>query len=293
MRQSVAAVVVSLAIISAVMVYQHRIYLDMLRSMYSSLSTHAQNESSKEGTDSWVRDYYSKQAADRIRALDAISNESANFAVLYNVLVPEVFCRDLVRVGNVVDGGKFVCNPKAMPKGNCSVYSLGLREDISFDRDIQEFNNSTCRIYGYDMTSQSKAVIDEYHAINGKIRTLVIGSSTNASENVYFLGDLLLNNGDTYAEFLKMDIEGAEHYTLIPFLKLYSVCQLFLEVHHYKPINHVKLLQQIARLDYALFFYEVNGDSLQACEYSFIHLTCMKRYGVSMLKLYLKFIKLP
>ncbi|KIH67781.1 hypothetical protein ANCDUO_01886 [Ancylostoma duodenale] len=104
----------------------------------------------KDSVNSWVREYYAKQAAARVRGLDAISRSSLRYDNLYNALVPEVYCPDLVRVGNVLDGGKYVCNPRVMPK-YCRIYSLGLREDISFDREIQEFNNFTCRIHGYDM----------------------------------------------------------------------------------------------------------------------------------------------
>ncbi|KIH67782.1 hypothetical protein ANCDUO_01887 [Ancylostoma duodenale] len=64
---------------------------------------------------------------------------------------------------------------------------------------------------------------------------------------------------------------------------------MFLELHG-KPIDHVTLLRQIAQLNYALFSYEINGNSLTACEYSFIHLDCMERYGATMWKLYLKFV---
>lgn len=66
----------------------------------------------------FLRGYYSRQAPGRIAQLQSIGGLS-NYATLYNVLVPEVYCLDLVRVGNVVDGGKWVCNPKEMPQENC------------------------------------------------------------------------------------------------------------------------------------------------------------------------------
>ncbi|EYB97576.1 hypothetical protein Y032_0139g2105 [Ancylostoma ceylanicum] len=233
----------------------------------------------KDSVHTWVREYYSKQAAARVRGLDAIGRSSLRYDNLYNALVPEVFCPDLVRVGNVLDGGKYVCNPRAMPQ-YCSIYSLGLREEISFDREIQEFNNFTCRLHGYDMTPQSAHVANQYKSINGEMRALTIGPKTDSSKNVYFLGDLVTSNNDTDVEFLKMDIEGAEHTSLIPFLQKFTACQIFLELHG-KPIEHVILLQQIAQLNYALFSYEINGNSLTACEYSFIHLDCMEQYGAS------------
>ncbi|VDO90548.1 unnamed protein product [Heligmosomoides polygyrus] len=65
-----------------------------------------------------------------------------------------------------------------------------------------------------------------------------------------------------------------------------STTQIFLEVHG-KSNLHAELLRKIAVLDYALFSYEVNGNALSACEYSFIHLDCMERYAATMLKRYL------
>ncbi|ETN82087.1 hypothetical protein NECAME_08186 [Necator americanus] len=248
----------------------------------------AQTANDSETTRSWVREYYSRQAADRIRALDTITGSITNFASLYNTMVPEVYCPALVRVGTVLDGGKFVCNPHDMPK-NCSIYSLGLNNEISFDVDIQEFNNYTCRIYGYDRDIQAAEISIRYKEVNGEVESVTISPKTNVTKNEYFLGDLLIKNKDTYAEILKMDIEYAEHKTLIPFLQRFSVCQILLEIHG-KPIQHVTLLHQIAELDYALFSYEVNGYSLEACEYSFINLNCMARYGATIWKLYLKHV---
>uniref|UniRef100_A0A1I7WW22 Methyltranfer_dom domain-containing protein n=1 Tax=Heterorhabditis bacteriophora TaxID=37862 RepID=A0A1I7WW22_HETBA len=66
----------------------------------------------------FLRQYYSLQARERVNQLNSITNAS-NHATLYNVLVPEVYCPNLVRVGNVNDGGKWVCNPLAMPQHNC------------------------------------------------------------------------------------------------------------------------------------------------------------------------------
>ncbi|CAJ0604904.1 unnamed protein product [Cylicocyclus nassatus] len=243
----------------------------------------------EESTDSWTREYFATQAASRIRGLESIRKTTKSYLNLYNAIVPEVFCRNLVRIGSVLDGGKWVCNPIAMLRKNCSIYSLGLHEEISFDHDIQEINNFSCRIYGYDMVKQSSATVQRYHAINGEVEALKIGPKTNASDNMYFLGDLVSRNNDKHVEFLKIDIEGAEHNSLIPFLEIYKVCQLFVEIHG-APLEHVTLLQQIARLDYALFSYEVNGGYKEYCEYSFIHYSCMSQYGVTKLHLYLKFV---
>lgn len=233
----------------------------------------------------FLKEYYSKQAATRSVQLKSI-NLKTNFATLYNTLVPEVYCPDLVRVGNVNDGGKWVCNPVAMPKENCTMYSLGLRNDISFDQEMQEFNGNKCKVYGYDAVQQSPNTVERYKAINGVAEKKTIATTTNETTGQAKLGDLFRAHGDNYTEILKMDIEGAEYETLPAFLDEFRVCQLFLEMHG-QAYKMRDLLQQISKRNYLLFFYEVNGDSLSACEYSFIHPDCMERYGVFMLSPYI------
>ncbi|KAK5964167.1 hypothetical protein GCK32_006474 [Trichostrongylus colubriformis] len=200
----------------------------------------------------WVRDYFAERAPMRASLLSFVPENT--FATLYNVLEPEYYiqscsavlinhfyalCPNLVRVGNLNDGGKFVCNPRMLPMGNCSIYSLGIREDISFEQDLQAFNNHACALYGYDKDPSKHETISAYERINGKVMTLRIASISRPDEDEYTLDDLAKKNGDnsTSIEILKMDIEGGEHSALIPFLRKYRVCQLLLEIHG-DPIMH-------------------------------------------------------
>uniref|UniRef100_A0A8R1EDB8 Methyltransf_21 domain-containing protein n=1 Tax=Caenorhabditis japonica TaxID=281687 RepID=A0A8R1EDB8_CAEJA len=102
--------------------------------------------------------------------------------------------------------------------------------------------------------------------------------TTSQKNQTSTIEDLAKDAGVTKVESLKIDIEGAEKTCLIPFLEKFTVCQIYLEVHGGAQ-EHVKLLQEIAHLDYRLFSYEVNGFGMTACEYSFIHETCIEKYG--------------
>ncbi|KHJ95959.1 hypothetical protein OESDEN_04092 [Oesophagostomum dentatum] len=179
----------------------------------------------------WVRHYYEKQSQQRVELLQAMGN-AKDFRTLYNVIVPEVQCPNLVRVGTVLDGGKYVCNPLSLPEGMCRIYSLGLSHQITFDQEIYDITGKRCRIHGYDVHPPSLAVKKAYESMNGTLETKFISRSK---------GNRILG------------------------------CFM---------------------LDYALFSYEINPAAIRGCEYCFIHVDCMQRYGAVELKRYLNLIDL-
>uniref|UniRef100_A0A914V1P6 Methyltransferase domain-containing protein n=1 Tax=Plectus sambesii TaxID=2011161 RepID=A0A914V1P6_9BILA len=65
--------------------------------------------------------------------------KGTDFVGFYAAIVPEVACPKLERVGSSGDGGKWTCNPFALPD-NCVVYSLGVGMDISFEVQIDEID---------------------------------------------------------------------------------------------------------------------------------------------------------
>ncbi len=65
----------------------------------------------------------------------------------------QVFCAGLARVGSEADGGKWVCNPLSVLAPPCSIYSLGVSNDVSFDVQIQTLTNKTCKLYAFDKAS--------------------------------------------------------------------------------------------------------------------------------------------
>ncbi|KAK5969069.1 hypothetical protein GCK32_005066 [Trichostrongylus colubriformis] len=265
---------------------------DSLRSCSSNESEVAPSISV--APEAWFREFFEKTASSRVTYLSSSSryiHQDIRPGTLFNVLAPEVFCPYTIRVGSLDDGGKFVCNPPKTPK-NCSIYSIGIAGDISFDEAIQEFNNFTCRIFGYEKENISSSILEQYAKINGKLQQLELASFTDAKNNRYALGDLVERNNDESVEFLKMDIEGAEHQVLTPFLERYKVCQIFVELHS-TPSDQISLLSRIAKLNYALFSHEINGHAPSLNEYSFIHLDCIQTYGAYMLKRYLNKVKVP
>ncbi|CAJ0960539.1 unnamed protein product, partial [Mesorhabditis belari] len=144
-----------------------------------------------------MRKHYNDTRETRLQLFRELHQGKTTFgwhwANLYNGLVPEVWCQSLVRIGAVSDGGKWMCNPWEMPK-NCAIYSLGVNEDTSFERELQTITDARCKIYAYD-------------------KKIVNVKSEMAA------------HGDERIEILKIDIEGAEFIVLRELVKVVKMCQ--------------------------------------------------------------------
>lgn len=129
------------------------------------------------------------------------------FGSFYNALVPEIICPWLARVGNVDDGGKWICNPWALTK-NCVIYSLGVGPDISFEIEMDKITEKQCKIYSADPNPTfGKGLVDlnsnRFNFIKGKI-----SKETNKKFDEYSLTDIKNLYKHTWIDILKIDVEG-------------------------------------------------------------------------------------
>ncbi|EFO97576.1 hypothetical protein CRE_11503 [Caenorhabditis remanei] len=184
----------------------------------------------------------------------------------------EAFCAIKERIGDVDDGGKYVCNPRAVRKDNCTLISLGLNNAISYDQQIQNVTGGHCRILGADKDPQNITIQEAYERINGQLFVGMIPNEISISS-------MLKKAERREVELLKIDIEGGEHEGLEPFIREYRVCQIFIEVHG-TPSEHLKMLQTIAKYNFRIFNVEPNPYCSNCCEYSLIQDSCMDQYGV-------------
>uniref|UniRef100_A0A914PLD5 Methyltransferase domain-containing protein n=1 Tax=Panagrolaimus davidi TaxID=227884 RepID=A0A914PLD5_9BILA len=153
------------------------------------------------------------------------------YALLYNVLVPEVFCVDLVRIGRISDGGKWICNPSSLLSfEDCTIYSLGLSNDPSFEMDLQEYLNNKCKLRSFDKDYQNPETMEKLKISNGNFMKALISQKTNESNNEYTFKDILYKFGDKRIDILKVDIEGAELDISDELLSI-PICQLLIENH--------------------------------------------------------------
>ncbi|KAF1755982.1 hypothetical protein GCK72_012435 [Caenorhabditis remanei] len=178
----------------------------------------------------------------------------------------EAFCAIKERIGDVDDGGKYACNPRAVRKDNCTLISLGLNNAISYDQHIQNVTVGHCRILGADKDPQNITIQEDYERINGQ---LFVGMIPNEIS----ITSMLKKAERREVELLKIDIEGGEHEGLEPFIREYRVCQIFIEVHG-TPSEHLKIY------NFRIFNVEPNPYCFNCCEYSLIQDSCMDQYGV-------------
>ena len=124
------------------------------------------------------------------------------------------------RLGNVGDGGKWVCDVDGLLQHpGCVVYSLGSNGDVTFEADL--LNHTHCDVHTFDptttMTPAKQAAVravvgqDNFHAcavgvadedVPGKMRTKALAT-------------VMRELGHQWIDVLKMDIEVAE-WTVLP-----------------------------------------------------------------------------
>ncbi|CAJ0580518.1 unnamed protein product, partial [Mesorhabditis spiculigera] len=236
--------------------------------------------------DEYISRKYDKQVSDRVEVLRLCRTvkKDLGFMKLYNAMVPEVFCPNLVRIGEVNDGGKWVCHPRAMPD-NCAIFSLGVSQDTSFEREMQEITSQKCSVYSYDKGQPQPSVLEDYSKIRAQFTKALIANSTNLEKGERSIGYEMERLGLKRIEILKIDIEGAEFLVMPTLIKQAKMCQILIEIHG-DPKFVVNLVVMLAQAGYRLFSYEINGMYHSLSEYSFIHDDCLETYGASPLAYY-------
>jgi hypothetical protein len=145
-------------------------------------------------------------------------NESniSGFGSLYNALVAEIICPWMVRIGSVDDGGKWVCNPWALPE-NCVIYSLGVNGDISFETELDDIAKHRCKTYSFDAVAQDGRINAGLMAERFSFIQLKISLNTYEENKEYSVGDVMKKFNHTFIDFFKIDIESMV-FTLVSFM---------------------------------------------------------------------------
>ncbi|CZS90272.1 uncharacterized protein RCO7_08609 [Rhynchosporium graminicola] len=174
-------------------------------------------------------------------------NTPTYFTTPYSVwdLIPASYnCpHEVERIGRMGDGGKWVCGMSKYEKNTrpCIIYSFGVQNESSFEQEMLERTN--CEIWGYDFSVNAfgPAIMAE-HASRTHFRKAGISGTTQLSKKPPFITiqDIMAENGHTYIDILKIDIEYAEFEALKSFDEAtahqeeYPIGQMLIELHLFK-----------------------------------------------------------
>ncbi|KAK0402256.1 hypothetical protein QR680_016235 [Steinernema hermaphroditum] len=225
-----------------------------------------------------VIDIYRRQIEGRRALLQKHTNATTRFRNIYNVAAPEVFCPGLVRIGDLSDGGKWICSPHMIPHP-CIIYSLGINNEFSFDSEIYEI--AKCQIHAFDKDDMPDETVEFYQRINATLKKAMIAKKTNVSASNYTFTDVVQMYKPQRIDVLKIDIEGGE-YDVAEQIAATPICQILVEL-HWKPLSMVSFLKTLSQQNFFLFHHEINGDYIEASEFSLIHESCFRAYGINVI----------
>jgi hypothetical protein len=201
---------------------------------------------------------------------------------------------EVMRVGRLGDGGKWVSDPQALPVG-AVLYSFGICDDISFDAEMA--GRFGCEVHMFDpapgVNSNFVGFTQGSTCGTGRLfyHDLGIGPASDDPKTCW---DLTLDGkkcevkdlatiartlGHSRVDILKLDIEGGEFVALTPALQQgvfegLGIRQLLVEVHLYDDdqfLRFVRFIGDMKQHGYEIFRKEFNPYCGQRCaEFSFL-----------------------
>ena len=203
----------------------------------------------------------------------------------------QYLCKQIVRIGNIKDGGWEVCNDiNFRPvRNNCLIYSFGINYDWSFDDDVT--NEYGCELHAFDPSMSVKSH-QRSHLISfydeglsfKKITTKVRGKEWRLSDLNSIVNKL--GHRKRVIDILKIDIESSEKMALPAMIKsgvLENVVQLLVEFHNYRDLV---TLRRLYEMGFRIFWshqnhyskaYRNNTSVAKAMEVYFVNVNKMRK----------------
>ncbi|CAL8079631.1 unnamed protein product [Orchesella dallaii] len=210
----------------------------------------------------------------------------SGFTVLWNLFAPTFDCPYMrQRIGSIGDGGKWVCGFELLEEtktsqASCIVYSFGVNTESSFEAEILQKTN--CDVFAYDMTVSKMG--QQVAGVKSKLTFTKVGLGAKNTDDLKTLATLMEENGHTWIDILKIDIEGNEFEALEGLFNSYDILpfgQLQLEIHlqKFKFPKFYPWWEQLESKGLRPFSSEINlnpcvntkRDPPELMEYSFIN----------------------
>lgn len=216
----------------------------------------------------------------------------ANDIILWDWFPPAWNCpHEVTRVGHIGEGGKWLCGmDRIMSRDSCVVYSFGVGGDSSFEAAFLN-RSAACKVWAYDysvgMLGPEIRLNEDFNrrAFFYQYRLdIVDDEKLFVPPRKRTLAGLMKENGHTWIDVLKIDVEGSEFDVLNDLFmqhrkKPLPIGQLQLEIHAYNGnfAAWLKWWQLLEETGLRPFFREVNyfdsnrNVETKLVEYSFVN----------------------
>lgn len=146
---------------------------------------------------------------------------------------------ELQRVGNLGDGGKWVCGMSRCMKARSRpmiVYSFGVESDSSFEAELLARTNA--QVFAFDFSTDGFGPEIQAGDTRAHFEKIGVGEEASSEDGIRMqsLHDIMQRHGHSYVDIVKMDIEGDEFPVLTAFMDAYKekqlpIGQLLVEIH--------------------------------------------------------------
>ena len=190
--------------------------------------------------------------------------------------IPSFNCPHRIeRLGQRGDGGKWMCGIErlAQKRTPCIVYSLGVEQDSTFEEAFLK-KAPNCEIWGYDysVTQFGPQLRNSPYGSKAHFFQYALGATDNhqATPPTYTLASMMKENGHTFIDILKIDVEGSEFESLAQFVRPYldrdgpaiPIGQMQIEIHAWGDnsdfVKFLKWWEDLERAGLRPFFTEPN-----------------------------------
>jgi len=202
------------------------------------------------------------------------SQHGPGSAFFQNNWEPTWSCGYEQRIGNIGDGGKWLCDAYSIAEAEvCNIVSIGSNNEWSFEVSIHQLN-PRCKIHTFDHTTKNN-VINKPQYVN------FYGKGLGATNN----GDILTMDAllglaglsTSNVDVLKIDCEGCE-YNVYKELTKGFIRQILMEIHMQTSDGANNIFQHMNKSGYVIFHKESNTVGCQGncIEYAFLKLNLPK-----------------